>query len=91
VYNKIMKPLGDLVLVKADVAKTQTSSGLYIQEDWKTTPPTGVVLAVGEKVTLVKPGDKVVFDRYGAVAYDKDEKLCKENQILGIIHETDQA
>ena len=86
-----MEPIGDLVLVQADAAQTQTKSGLYIHEDWKTVPPTGKVLAIGEKVTLVKVGDRVIFERYGAITFDKDQKLCKENQILGVIHEDDQA
>lgn len=84
-----MKPARDLVLVQADKPKEQTASGLYIQEDWKTLPPTGVVVAIGNDVTSVKEGDRVVFERYGSVAYNKDQKLCKENQILGILHETE--
>lgn len=83
--------MGDIVLIQADEQKTQTTSGLYIQEDWKTLPPTGTVLAVGNEVKEVKPGDRVIFERYGAVTYDKQQKLCKENQILGIIYEENKT
>lgn len=82
-----MKPLNDLVLIKADKQEERTASGLYIKEDWKTLPPKGTVEAVGDKVTQVKAGDRVVFERYGAVTYDKDLKLCKENQIMAVLNE----
>jgi co-chaperonin GroES (HSP10) len=81
-----MKPTRDLVLVEADAVKDRTESGLFIQEDWKTLPPTGVVISIGDAVTEVKPGDRVVFERYGSVTYNKTQKLCKESQILGVIN-----
>lgn len=77
-----MKPLRDLVLVKADKAKTQTESGFFLAENWKTLPLTGKVLAVGPDVTTVKKGDKIGFARYGSVILPDDERLCKEAHIL---------
>jgi len=80
-----MKPLNDLVLVEADKVESRTASGLYIKEDWKTLPPKGTVVAVGSKVTQVKEGDRVVFERYGSVVYEKQLRLCKENQIMAVL------
>ncbi|MEE8721862.1 MAG: co-chaperone GroES [Eggerthellaceae bacterium] len=69
-----LKPLGDRVIVKADEAEAQTAAGLYLASDAKEKPQTGKVIAVGEgkldkdgnKVAVpVKPGDKVIFGKYG--------------------------
>lgn len=79
-----MKPLRDLVLVKADQAQKQTESGFYLAENWKTLPLTGIVLAVGPNVTTVKKGDKIGFARYGTVILPDDERLCKEAHILWV-------
>ena len=77
-----MKPTTNKVLVKADRVEESTKSGILIKEDWRTAPPTGVVLAVGPDVTTVKKGDKVLFERFGSVILDDDERMCLESQIL---------
>jgi chaperonin GroES len=90
-----MQPFRDLVLIEADTPNNQTQSGLLIQETWKTLPPTGKVLAVGPEVTSVKTGDKVVFERYGAIMgyldpndIDvKNHRLCKESHLLAVIQD----
>jgi co-chaperonin GroES (HSP10) len=87
-----MKPLRDIILIKPDGVAEKTTSGLYIKEDWKTLPLTGEIVAVGDAVTAVKAGDKVIFDRFGAINYlDKDLKMCTEKQIYGVINENNQA
>ena len=42
-----IKPLGDRVLIQADVAEEVTSSGLYIPDTAKEKPQQGTVVAVG--------------------------------------------
>lgn len=74
-------PLRDVVLIKTDKPKAQTATGLYIQEDWKTLPPTGTVIATGPDVQNVKPGDRVLFGRYGTVILEDDLRLCQESHI----------
>lgn len=81
-----MKPLGDKVLIKADKPEDKTKSGIYIQQDWKTIPPTGIVEAIGSDVTLVNVGDEVIFERYGSVILKDDMRLCKESHILAVIN-----
>lgn len=62
-----IKPLGDRVLIQADVAEEVTSSGLYIPDTAKEKPQQGTVIAVGPgkvengtKVEMtVNEGDKV--------------------------------
>lgn len=80
-----MQPVRDLVLIQADSAKTQTESGILLQEYWKTLPLIGEILEVGPQVTQVKKGDKVTFNRYSSIILEKDQRLCKESQISGIL------
>lgn len=77
--------LRDLVKIQADEAEKQTKSGLLVYERWETLPPTGTVLAVGPLVQEVEVGDRVLFERYGAVMpYGKDNpiRICKESGIF---------
>lgn len=82
-----MKPLYDRVLIQVDKAPDKTKSGLYIQEDWKTLPPVGTVIAVGGDVTSVKEGDRVLFERYAAVILPDDQRMCLESHLLAIMPE----
>lgn len=86
-------------MVDADKPKTQTASGIYITEQWKSLPPFGTVLAIGPDVKnrdLV--GEKVLFERYGAIKIELPNedgthvvennstlRLCKESHILGVV------
>lgn len=78
----MIEPTRDVVLIKADPAETQKASGLFVVEEWKSLPLTGMVVSVGPEVKRVKPGDKVGFNRYASVILPNDERLCKESQIL---------
>ena len=78
-------PLGDRVLIKQDEAEQTTASGLYLASESKEKPQSGVVIAAGEGKrdkdgnlipVLVKPGDHVVFAKYGTNEIEVDgEKL----------------
>lgn len=84
--------LRDLVLIQADEAKKQTDSGLLIVETWETLPPLGTVLSVGPLVKDVKVGDRVLFERYGAImplGKDNPERVCQESHIMAIITDED--
>ena len=91
-----IKPLGDRVLVKADVAEEVTSSGLYIPDTAKEKPQQGTVVAVGtgkvengNKIDMtVKKGDKVLYGKYAGteVSVDGNEYLImRESDIVGIL------
>ena len=81
----MLKPLRDIVLVKADPAEEKTKSGIFIVQEWKSLPPTGTVLAIGPDVKTVKVGDRVQFERYASVILPEDERLCQESHIYGIL------
>lgn len=78
------KPVNDIVLIRVEPPKTETASGIIIKEEWKTLPPTGVVLAGGKQVDPHYIGATVVFERYSSVVLDEDLRLCKATNILAI-------
>ena len=91
-----IKPLGDRVLIQADVAEEVTSSGLYIPDTAKEKPQQGTVVAVGPgkvengtKVDMsVNEGDKVLYGKYAGteVTIDGEEYLImRESDIVGIL------
>lgn len=93
-----VKPLGDKVLIKRDVAEDKTESGLYLPEQAKDTPRTGTIQAVGDgalnhdtgdRIALsVKKGDKVIFSSYAGteVKIGKDDLLImSESDILAVV------
>lgn len=80
-----MKPTRDIVHILADKPIEKTSTGLLLNEGWKTLPLTGKVMAVGPLVQHAKVGDRVVFDRYASVQLRGDERLCKESHILAVL------
>lgn len=82
-----MKPLHDIVFIKADEPIEATKSGILIKEDWKSLPPTGTVEAVGPEVTLVKAGDRVIFMRYSVVDIGDGLRAAKEKHIMGVIED----
>lgn len=55
-----MIPLGDRVLVQPDPLDEETASGLIVKQAWRP-ETTGVITAIGEKVSSVKVGDHVIF------------------------------
>lgn len=92
-------PLQDRIVVKPDTeAHTKTASGIIIPDTVsKEKPEQGTVVAVGpgklnekgERVAVsVKPGDKVLFSKYGfdEVAVDGQEYfILREDAILAVM------
>lgn len=93
-----LKPLGDKVVVEPMEREEKTASGIFLPDNAQKKPQQGMVIAVGagrildsgERNTLsVKPGDKVLFSKYGGneVAVDgKDYTVLDEDQIYAIIN-----
>ena len=83
----MIQPLRDLVLIKADQPKTETASGILLaEEEWKTLPPTGEVMAIGPEVKAVSIGDRVMFERYGSIVLEGDNRICKEELVQGVLN-----
>ena len=91
-----LKPLGDRVIIKQDDAEQTTASGLYIAQETKERPSSGVVLAVGEgKVSdagerlpmPVAVGDRVVYGKFaGQEIENEGEKvvILRADDIIAI-------
>ena len=77
----------NLLLIKLDEEEEQTDDGIFVQEEWKTKPPTGVITKVGDGVTFGKVGDKVFFNRFGSVPtpHGKDIRMIKQDDIFEIL------
>lgn len=93
-----LKPLYDKIVVKRfEEQEQRTASGIIIPDTAKEKPQIGEVIAVGEGKLLqngqqvppkVKPGDKVVFNKYAGTEVELDgEKflIMSEDEVLAII------
>jgi chaperonin GroES len=95
-----IKPLADYVLLEPIKEEEKTKAGILLPETAeKEKPEQAKVIAVGpgrrdEKGNLipvsVKPGQKVLFKKYGPDEIKVDDKeylICKEEDIVAIIEE----
>lgn len=93
-----IRPLGDKIIVRRDEAEERTAAGIYLPEQAKDTPKTGVVLAVGdgalntetgERVPLeIKKNDRVIFSSYAGteIKLDSEEYLIMtESDVLAVV------
>lgn len=88
-----LEPLGDRVVVEPGEGEGKTASGIVIPDTAKEKPQEGKVLAVGpgryEEGKLipleVKPGDIVIYSKYGGTEVKvggKDYLILSERDIL---------
>ena len=95
-----IKPLFDRVLIKNIENKSQTKSGIFIPETVGDEPLFGKVLAIGDGDffdgnkcdMVVKTGDKVLYNKYGAANVKIDDEeyvILRQSDILCIIKEED--
>ena len=84
------KPNEDRVLVEPAVAEEKTAGGIYIPDNAKEKPQTGVVIAVGtgkkDEPITVKVGDTVFYGKYSGteITIDgKDYLIMRNADILG--------
>ncbi|MCH8494153.1 MAG: co-chaperone GroES [Balneolales bacterium] len=91
-----IKPLGDRVLVRPDVAEEKTASGIIIPDTAKEKPQRGTIVAAGPgkyengtKIDMsVKEGDTVLYGKYSGTELNLDGEdflIMRESDILGIV------
>ncbi|MEA1934566.1 MAG: co-chaperone GroES [Thermodesulfobacteriota bacterium] len=92
-----IRPLNDRIMVKRLEEEEKTKGGIIIPDSAKEKPAEGEIIAIGngklndknERVPLeVKPGDRVLFSKYGGtdVKLDgEDYLIMREDDILGIV------
>ena len=92
-----IRPLMGYVLVEPSEAESKTASGIILPESAQEKPAQGTVLAVGDDMVFengkvlkasVKPGDKVVYKKWGGdeIKVDgKELKLVKFDDLMAIL------
>lgn len=89
---KLLKPLGDRVIIEVAQEEEVTAGGLVLTSAAKEKPQVGKVLAIGDGRTLdngeklpmsVKVGDQVIFEKYSG------SEITHEGEEYLIVHEKD--
>jgi chaperonin GroES len=85
-----VKPLGDRVLVKMEQEEEKTKGGLFIPETAQEKTQIASVIAVGddEEEIKVKPGDRVMFDKYAGTTVKidgNDHLILSMGDVLAVI------
>ncbi len=92
-----VRPLHDRVLVQRLDTEETTKGGIIIPDTAKEKPQEGKVVAVGtgriledgtKKPLEIKKGDKVLFNKYGAIDISidgEDYLILREEDILAIV------
>jgi co-chaperonin GroES (HSP10) len=84
---KKIKPSTGVILIQVDEPEKQDEHGVFIQQEWKELPPTGVVHSTGS--LKYKKGTRVFFERFSAIAtpFGENIKACREDAILATYEE----
>jgi len=72
--NVKLQPLKDRVIVQQLKAEEKTAGGIFIPESAQNKEQQGVVVAVAEGITAVKPGDNVIYAQYGGAEVTIDNQ-----------------
>ena len=91
----MLKPLHNNVVLEKEEKEARTQSGIILSEK-KDDQQVGRVVAAGEGKyvngtlvkTTVKPGDRVVFKKYGTTEVELDKKeylILSEDDILAVV------
>lgn len=59
-----LTPISGRVIVSPEDVASMTDSGLWLPQSYRKPSQRGVVVSVGRDVTVVEPGDRVVFDQF---------------------------
>ena len=86
-----MEPLDDFVVIEP-LDESETASGLIVPVNEATQCLTGIVAAVGPDVTMVEPGDKVLYPREAGyevrlVRSAHRVRVIKREELIARIHD----
>jgi chaperonin GroES len=92
-----IRPLQDRILVERIAEEQKTAGGIIIPDTAKEKPVEGKVVAVGRgkvsddgsiRTLDVKPGDRVMFGKYGGTEVKLDKKdyvILREEDVLAVV------
>ena len=85
VVEQKIRPLGDRVLIRKPTPGEKIGS-IIIPEKARKPPLEGIVEAIGERVTTLKPGDRVLFGALtGSLLDDPRQVILWEKDVMGVI------
>lgn len=80
----MVKAVKDRIFIRLEKEK-KTSGGIILAETIETPRTVGIIESVGNEVTSVKVGDKVLFHVWDDLpTYDPDVVVVRECSILGV-------
>ena len=91
-----LKPLNDRIVVKASPAEEKTAGGIILPDNAKEKPQDAIVISVGPGKTMengtvvvpdVKPGDKVIYAKYGGTEIKlggEEFVILRQDDILAV-------
>lgn len=85
-----IRPVPGKILVKKLKREEKTSGGIYLVEETRDLSQTGEVLVIGEGVSLVRPGDVVLYSRYAATPFvgtDEDLVFVRELDLFAVVEQ----
>lgn len=85
---KVIKPLGDRVLILPQPKEEKTVNGIIIPNSFKETQSHGEVVATGNSVKFLNEGDTVLYNKHVGTEYESDGIkyiIVQENDILAIV------
>lgn len=88
-----IKPMGDRIIVQADLENNTTAGGIFIAKK-ETTTNTGTVLAAGPDATEFTEGDRVIFVKNaGKTVTHEDAELTvlEIAEVIGVVNDTLQS
>ena len=81
----MIRPLGDRVLIRKPTPGEKIGS-IIIPEKARKPPLEGMVEAIGERVTTLKVGDRVLFGALtGSLLDDPTRVMLWEKDVMGVI------
>lgn len=85
-----LRPIGDKLIVKRlDESKT-TEGGIIIPDTVAEKPSQGIVVAVGNAITEIKAGDKILFTKAAGEETKMEGKeflIMEEEKVIAIIED----
>jgi co-chaperonin GroES (HSP10) len=83
-----LRPFNDYVVIEIDPPLAQTEWGFEIPPSSQKPTYSGIVTAVGSRVKYVKPGDRILHNKFCGVDFDNGKKLLKffsEDDVMVIL------
>ena len=93
-----LKPLADRVVLKRTEAEEKTKSGIILTSTSKEKPSIFEVITIGDGVMndgtevkmFLKPGDKVICNKFSGMTAKVDEEelvIVRQNDILAVVED----